>query len=143
VAKPVLTTPVMVSDALPIVLNLAQDVPTDAPEGEAVHFIVSEDLQVGNKTVIAKGSTVIGAVAGDTKKKFLGIGGHKLTFRLTQVEAVDGRKLAVRALAGKSDGTTVRTFDTAKSSKPKGYAAVQGTVYIGYIDGDQMVAVHK
>jgi serine/threonine protein kinase len=141
--KPIPTTPVMVSDALPIVLNLAQDVPADAPEGEAVHFIVSEDLQVGNKTVIAKGSTAIGAVAGDTKKKFLGIGGHKLTFRLTQVEAVDGRKLAVRALAGKSDGTTIRTFDTAKGSKPKGYAAVQGTVYIGYIDGDQMVAVHK
>jgi serine/threonine-protein kinase len=141
--KTIQTTPVMVSDALPLILNLAQDVPADAPEGEAVHFIVGEDLQVGNKTVIAKGSTVIGAVAGETKKKFLGIGGHKLTFRLTQVEAVDGRKLAVRAMAGKSDGTTIRTFDTGKGSKSKGYAALQGTVYIGYIDGDQMVAIHK
>jgi hypothetical protein len=57
---------------------------------------------------------------------------------------VDGRKIAVRAVAGKSeDGPTIRTFDTAKASKAKGYAALQGTLYIGYIDGDQMVAVHK
>jgi hypothetical protein len=60
------------------------------------------------------------------------------------VEAVDGRKLAVRAMAGKSeDGPTIRPFETAKGSRPKGYAALQGTVYIGYIDGDQIVAVKK
>ena len=142
--KPVVhTTPVMVSDAIPFVINLAQDVPADAPEGQAVRFTVSEDLQVGNKTVIAKGATVTGAVTGETKKKFLGIGGHKLTFRLSQVQAVDGRKIAVRAMAGKSDGTAIRTFDTGKGPKSKGYAALQGTVYIGYVDGDQMVAVHK
>jgi hypothetical protein len=133
----------MVSDALPFVINLAQDVPADAPEGQAVHFIVSEDLQVGNKTVVAKGATVTGAVTRETKKKFLGMGGHKLTFRLTQVQAVDGRKIAVRAMPGKSDGTTIRTFDSGKGSKSKGYAALQGTVYIGYIDGDQMVGIHK
>jgi serine/threonine-protein kinase len=143
--KPVITTPVMVSDALPFVINLAQDVPSDAPEGEAVRFTVGQSLQIGDKTVIAKGATVTGAVVGEAgKKKFLGIGGHKLTFRLTQAEAVDGRKLAVRALAGKSeDGPTIRPFDTAKGTKSKGYAALEGTVYIGYIDGDQIVAVHK
>ncbi|HTC89025.1 MAG TPA: protein kinase [Bryobacteraceae bacterium] len=144
--KPVVATPVMVSDALPFVMNLAEDVASDAPEGQALRFTVAEPLQVGDKTVIAKGAVVTGAVTGESgKKKFLGIGGgHKLTFRLTQVEAVDGRKLAVRAIAGKSeDGPTVRSFDTAKGSKTKGYAAMQGTVYIGYIDGDQMVAVHK
>jgi hypothetical protein len=132
----------MVSDALPFVIDLAQDVPADAPEGQAVRFVVEQPLQVGNKLVIAKGATVVGSVTGETKKKFLGIGGHKLTFRLTQVEAVDGRKLAVRAMAGKSDdGPAMRTFETGKNSKAKGYAAVQGTEYIGYIDGDQMVAV--
>ena len=135
----------MVSDALPFVMNLAEDVASDAPEGQALRFTVTEPLLVGDKTVIAKGSVVTGAVTGESgKKKFLGIGGHKLTFRLTQVEAVDGRKLAVRATAGKSeDGPTIRPFDTAKGSKAKGYAAMQGTVYIGYIDGDQMVGVHK
>jgi len=145
-AKPVIqTTPVMVNDALPFVLNLAEDVPADAPEGQALHFTVSEGLQIGDKTVIAKGATVTGEVAGENGKKgFLGIKGHKLMFRLTQAEAVDGRKLAIRAMAGKSeDGPTVRSFETGKSSKAKGYAALQGTVYIGYIDGDQMVAVRK
>jgi hypothetical protein len=144
--KPVIqTTPVMVSDALPFVLNLAEDVPADAPEGQALHFTVSEGLQVGGKTVIAKGATVTGVVAGESGKKgFLGLGGHKLTFRLTQADAVDGRKLAVRAMAGKSeDGPTIRPFDTGKASKAKGYAALHGTVYIGYIDGDQIVAVRK
>jgi hypothetical protein len=135
----------MVSDALPFVINLAEDVPADAPEGQALHFTVSENLQIGDKTVIAKGATVIGSVMGESgKKKFLGIGGKKLTFRLTQAEAVDGRKLAVRAMAGKSEeGPTIRTFDTGKGSKTKGYAALQGTVYVAYIDGDQMVAVRK
>jgi serine/threonine protein kinase len=144
--KPVVqTTPVMVSDALPFVITLAQDVPSDAPEGLALHFTVSEGLRVDDKTVIAKGATVAGAVMGENGKKgFLGIGGHKMTFRLTQAEAVDGRTIAVRATAGKSeDGPTVRTFETGKSSKAKGYAALQGTVYVAYIDGDQIVAVRK
>jgi serine/threonine protein kinase len=143
--KPEIQTPVMVNDALPFVVNLAEDVPADAPEGQALHFTVKEGLQVGDKTVIAKGATVTGAVAGESGKKgFLGIGGHKLTFRLTQAEAVDGRKLAVRAMAGKNgDGPIIRPFDTGKASKSKGYAALQGTVYIAYIDGDQIVAVRK
>jgi serine/threonine protein kinase len=142
---PMVTAPVTVSDALPFVINLAQDVPADAPEGLALHFTVSEGLRVDDKTVIAKGASVTGAVMGESGKKgFLGIGGHKLTFRLTQAEAVDGRMLAVRAMAGKNeDGPTIRSFDTGKGSKPKGYAALQGTVYIGYIDGDQIVAVRK
>ncbi len=144
--KPVIQTmPVMVSDSLPFVINLAEDVPADAPEGQAVRFTVGQPLQVGDKVVIAKGAMVTGAVTGESKKKFLGIGGgKKLTFRLTQAEAVDGRKLAVRAMAGKSeDGPSVRTFETTKGSKSKGYAALQGTEYIAYIDGDQIVAVRK
>ena len=134
----------MVADALPFVINLDQDVPADAPEGQALKFTVTEPLLVGDKTVIARGSTVTGAVTGESGKKFLGIGKNKLTFRLTQVEAVDGRKLAVRAMSGKNgDGLTIRPFDTGKGAKTKGYAALQGTTYIGYIDGDQMVAAHK
>jgi serine/threonine protein kinase len=140
------TTPVTVSDALPFAINLTEDVPAEATEGQALHFTVAEGLQVGEKTVIAKGAAVTGAVTGETgKKKCLGIGGgRKLTFRLIQAEAVDGRKVAVRAVAGKSpEGPTIRSFDTGKSSKSKGYAALQGTTYVAYIDGDQMVAVRQ
>ena len=97
--------------------------------------------------MIAKGAAVTGTLAGESgKKKFLGIGGgRKMMFRLVQADAVDGKKIAVRALAGRSEeGATVRPFDTGKgSTKSKGYAAMQGTVYVAYIDGDQTVAVHK
>jgi cytoskeletal protein RodZ len=140
------TTPVAVSDALPFVIVLGQDVPSDATEGMALSFTVSEGLKIGDKTVIAKGATVTGTVAGESgKKKFLGIGGgHKMMFRLVQAEAVDGKKLAVRAIAGRSEeGVTVRSFDTGKGSKAKGYAAMQGTAYVAYVDGDQTVAVRK
>jgi serine/threonine-protein kinase len=142
--KPVVATPVTVSDALPFAINLAEDVPADAPEGQPIRFTVTEGLDIGDNTIIAKGATVTGLVAGETGKKFLGIGGHKLRFRLTQAEAVDGRKLTVRAIAGKSeDGPALRSFDTAKGSRPKGYAALHGAMYIGYIDGDQIVSVRK
>jgi serine/threonine protein kinase len=140
------TAPVSVSDALPFVIILGQDVPADAPEGLGLSFTVSEGLKIGDKTVIAKGATVTGSVTGESNKKgFLGIGGgHKLMFRLNQADAVDGKKLAVRAMAGRNEGgITIRSFDTNKGSKPKGYAAVQGTVYIAYVDGDQTVAVRK
>jgi len=143
--KPVIqTTPITVSDALPFVITLMQDVPSDAPGGQALRFAVNEDLKVGDKTVVPKGATVTGEVVGEKGKKILGIGGKKLTFRLTKAEAVDGREIAVRAIAGKSaDGPSLRAFDTGKGSKSKGYAAMQGTIYVGYVDGDQMVAVHK
>ncbi len=113
------TTPVTVADALPFVIVLGQDVPADAPEGSALNFTVSEGLKVGEKTVIAKGAAVTGTLAGESgKKKFLGIGGgRKMMFRLVQADAVDGKKIAVRALAGRSEeGATVRPFDTGKGS---------------------------
>jgi hypothetical protein len=131
---------------LPFVIVLGQDVPSDAPEGTALNFTVSEGLKIDDKTVIAKGAAVTGTITGESgKKKFLGIGGgHKLMFRLAQAEAVDGKKLAVRALAGRSEeGVTVRPVDIGKGSKTKGYAAMQGTLYVAYIDGDQTVAVKK
>jgi len=140
------TTPVAVSDALPFVIVLGADVPADAPEGTALNFTVSEGLKIADKTVIAKGAAVTGTITGESgKKKFLGMGGgHKLMFRLNQAEAVDGKKIAVRAMAGRSeDGATARSIDTGKGSKTKGYAAMQGTLYIAYVDGDQTVAVHK
>jgi serine/threonine-protein kinase len=146
-SKPaVVLAPVAVSDALPFRIILAADVPTDAPEGQALRFTVVDGLQVDGTTVIAKGATVTGSVTGETgKKKILGIGGgSKLTFRLLQADAVDGKKVNVRALSGKrADGPTIRTFETLKGSKTKGLAAAQGTEYIAYIDGDQTVSVRK
>ena len=138
--------PVTVNDALPFRIVLTADVPSDAPEGQPLNFTVVDGLQVDNNTVIAKGAKVTGFVTGETgKKKILGIGGgSKLTFRLSQTDAVDGKKLNVRAMSGRrAEGPTIRTFETRKGSKTKGLAAAQGTEYIAYIDGEQTVSVRK
>jgi len=138
-------TQVAVSDALPFRMLLADDVPTDIEQGKTLRFTVAESVRVGDTVVIAKGATVSGRIAREAgKKKFLGIGGGNATFQLQQVDAVDGKKLSVRATAGRpSDGPATRSLDTGKGSKPKGVAAVLGTEYIGYIDGEQTVAVSK
>ena len=142
---PVVITPVTVTDALPFRIALAQDVQADSLEGQALVFTVLDGFQIGGKTVIAKGAKVTGVVASEKgKKKFLGIGGGKMTFELQRVEAVDGKKLNVRAMAGRAkEGPTTRPFDTGRSSRRKGLAAEQGTEYIAYIDGDQIVGVRK
>lgn len=124
---------------------LAEDVPNDVEQGKALRFTVADSVRVSDHVVIAKGALVTGAVAREAgKKKFLGIGGGKATFQLQQVDAVDGKKLNVRATSGRpGDGVATRPLDTGKGSKPKGVAAVEGTEYVGYIDGEQTVSVSK
>lgn len=137
--------PVKVSDALPFRIVLDEDVPADVEQGKALRFTVTDSVRIGNTVVIAKGANVNGIVTRQAgKKKFLVLGGGKATFQLQQVMAVDGKKLNVRATSGRrSDDSATRPFDTGKGSKPKGLAALQGTEYVGYIDGDQIVSVPK
>ena len=143
-AAAVALTPVTLGDGLPFQIVLAADVPSNATEGQAIRFTAVDGFKVGNDVVIAKGATITGEVMGEKGKKILGIGGNKLTFRLLQADSVDGKKVNVRSMSGKrSDGPTIRTFETNKSGKVKGLAAAQGTEYIAYIDGDQTVAVRK
>jgi serine/threonine-protein kinase len=135
---------VSISDGMPFRIALADDVPADAPEGQALTFRASDDLKIGDTVVIARGATVTGSIASEAgKKKFLGMGG-KMTYQLASVECVDGQKLSVRASPGrKADGPTVRPLDTGKYAKAKELAAARGTDYIAYVDGAQTVTVHK
>ncbi len=139
------TVATKVGDGLPFRMILSQDIPAEAQEGLAVRFTLPEDFQVDGKTVIAKGAVVTGTVVGETGKKFLGIGGgKKVVYELQKVTAVDGKPISVRATSGHSgDGPVVRPFEVPKGPKKKGFAAVQGTEYIAYIDGEQTVAVRK
>jgi hypothetical protein len=136
---------VAVGDALPFRIVLAEDVPADVEQGKAIRFTVADGLRVGDHVVIAKGATVMGMVAREAaRKKFLAFGGSKSAFELQRADAVDGKKLNVRATAGRaSDGVAIRPFETNKGAKSKALAAAQGTEYIGYIDGDQAVSVPK
>jgi hypothetical protein len=137
--------PIAVSDSLPFRVILSADVPKDIEQGTLLHFTAAEDVRVGGTVVIAKGAKVTGMVAREgSRRKFLPFGGRKVTFELQQADSADGKKLNVRATVGHpADGIAMRPFDTGKGSKPKGLAAVQGTAYIGYIDGNQTVSVSK
>jgi serine/threonine-protein kinase len=136
-------TVVTIPDGSPIPITLAADVPAEVEEGQAIRFTVSEDFKAGDTVVIAKGANVSGSiveVAG--KKKFLGMGGGKVTFRLTQVDAVDGHKLNLRATSVKSaNGPAQRPLEPVNKKPPKELTAPAGTQYIGYIDGGQTVSV--
>jgi hypothetical protein len=134
---------VKVSDGLPIRILLTEDVPADAPDGLTLQFVVAASVQIDNTTIIAKGATVTASIAGH-KKKVLGIGSTKMTYRLRTVHTVDGNQLRVRATSGRNDdGTSTYHFDPPKGSPKKGFVALHGTEYIGYIDTDQTVAVRK
>jgi serine/threonine-protein kinase len=135
--------PVNLTDGMPFSIRLAEDVPVDAEEGRTLRFTVVDGLKVGDAVVIAKGATVIGSIVEAGKKKVFGIGG-KMTFRLAQVDAVDGKKLTIRAEPSKGkDGPAKRPIDSGAKGKTKEIAAAAGSQYVGYIEGDQTVTVRK
>ncbi|HYL34910.1 MAG TPA: serine/threonine-protein kinase [Bryobacteraceae bacterium] len=136
---------VKVGDGLPLRILLAEDVPADAADGQPVRFTAVDSFQVENNTVIAKGATITGSVVtSGGKRKILGFGGGKIGYELHKVDSADGKQLSVRATSGHSgEGPVTHSFEVPKGPKKKGFAAVQGTEYIGYIDGDQTVSLHK
>lgn len=65
-----------------------------------------------------------------------------MTLKLIQADAVDGKKLNIRALPSRRAEGTYRPVDTGVR-KPKDVEAAAGTAYVAYIDGNQTVAAHK
>jgi serine/threonine-protein kinase len=139
------TVSVPVPDAAPFRMTLAADIPADAEMGRPIRFTVAEDFKLNNVTVLAKGSAVQGEISDTPKKgKIFGIGGTKLSFKLTQARTPAGHPISVRALpSAKGDGITQRPVDTGQKTGSKDIAAAQGAQYIGYVDGAQTVTVPK
>ena len=132
---------VTVPDALPFRITLAADIPADADLARPIRFTANDDFLVKGTVVIAKGAAVYGEISETPKKKVFGIGGSKLSFKLTKAEAVGGRTINVRAMAAqKADGVTQRPVE-AGPKPSKDISAAQGAQYIGYIDGEQSVTV--
>ncbi len=136
---------VTVPDGSPFRTLLAADIPADAPEGQAIRFVTADDVRAGDYIVIHKGTVVTGAIVDAAgKKKFLGIGGKQMTFRLLQVDAADGHKLDVRCIPSKrADAPPVRPVENPNQKHAKEVAAEAGAEYLAYINGDQTVSVHK
>jgi serine/threonine-protein kinase len=137
---------IAISDAVPIPIELAEDIPLNARAGTPLKFTVLKDVLVGDMVAISKGAAVTGEVAGETKKKALVLR-TEMTFQLEQVDAAGGQKLKVRATPTASPTPGRRAVDSGASSggrkKPKDVAAIAGTQFVAYIDGNQSITVRK
>jgi serine/threonine-protein kinase len=141
VATPAVTEDATVSDGLPVHLSLAEDIPADAAEGDVIRFKVAREVRVGDLVVIRKGAGATGTIMDSPRKRLLGLGTNKMTFRLDKVEAADGQKLAIRVAQTKKDPSPKRPVDL--TGKSKDVASPEGTSYTGYIDGEKTVSVKK
>jgi serine/threonine-protein kinase len=138
-------TVVTIPDGAPLPITLNADVPAELAEGQLLRFVATQDFRAGDMVVVAKGAAVTGAVVEvGGKKKFLGMGGGKATFRLIQADAVDGRKLNIRSTPARGQGGQAqRPLEPPGKKPPKDLVAAAGAEYIGYIDGEQTVSVKK
>ncbi|HLY04776.1 MAG TPA: protein kinase [Rhizomicrobium sp.] len=129
-------------DGTPIRILLSADIPNDAQEGTGLRFTVADPIRVSDALVVAKGAEVSGEIVEAAKRKFIGT--SKATYRLTVMDAVDGRKLNVRATpARSSEGPARRPVENPNQRHTKEVAAEAGTEYIAYIDGNQTVSAKK
>jgi hypothetical protein len=130
---PPTTAPVVLGDALPVRLILAEDIPVNAAEGDTVRFRVAAALRVGGEVVIPRGAQVIGSIVDSAGRRILGLGG-RMTFRLDSVNAVDGQRVTLRA-------TPARRRDGVAKRPVKALSA--GAEYLGYIDGTNTLLLKR
>jgi hypothetical protein len=91
-------------DATPVSLRLAENVSSaDATVGQTVSFEVLEDVKIGETLIIARGSMAVATVTQAQKKRRMARGG-KLDVNIDYVRAVNGEKLALRAVKEGSGG---------------------------------------
>jgi len=136
------TPTVAVADGMPIAIRLTEDVPADAPAGRSLRFTVARQFRAGSTVVLAEGAVVTGEIAEAARKKL--IGGKGTTFRLKEVATTGGGKLALRASSQRHGEDSPRPLEITGGPKhPKDLAAVAGTDYVAYVEGNQTVAVKK
>ena len=138
--------PIAVPDGAEFTVELAADIPLNAPAGTPLKFTVVKDVMAGDSVVISKGALVTGQVVDEARKR-LKLLETKMTFQVTQVDAVGGQKLKVRAAPSPGAASSRRTIDSGINlsvrKKTKDLAAVAGTAFILYIDGSQSITVRK
>jgi len=91
-------------DATPVRLRINRNISSaDSTIGETVDFEVLDDVKIGETLVIARGGTAIASVTQAQKKRRMGRGG-KLDVNIDYVRAVNGDKIALRAVKETSGG---------------------------------------
>jgi len=137
---------IAISDAVPVSIELAEDIPLNAHAGMPLKFTVLTDIVASGDVVIPKGALVTGQIAGETRKKALVLK-TEMTFQLEQVEAAGGQRLKLRAASTPGAGSARRPVDSGTApgakKKPKDVAAIAGTQFVAYIDGNQSIAIRR
>ena len=128
---PETTKTILVADGTPISLVLDQDISADTGQGNEIVFAVTEDLKVNGQVVIVRGAGARGKVAERGRRKM--IGSQKMTYRLLEVNTANGSTLKLRPVE--------RPFENA--NKRKNLAAEKGGIFVGYVDGNQSLAIGR
>jgi serine/threonine protein kinase len=131
---PPATQSITVAANMPFSIQLAEDIPADAEPGRTVRFTTVGAFPAEGPTAVAANTVLTGEIVDGGKKK--------TTFRLKDVVAVDGSKLAIHAGGSTPDGR--RPFDVPSMARhAKEIAAPAGTAYIAYTVGAHTVMVRK
>jgi serine/threonine protein kinase len=135
-----------IADGIPMHIELQEDVPLTITAGTALRFRVTENVMSGDTLIIPKGASVTARVVDEYKKKTaLVVGGSKITFQLSDVDAVAGQKLRLRGTPGALGQKKVPLENGAPpggKTKVKD-TAVAGTVFMAYVDGVQVLNIRK
>ena len=126
---------------MPVALELDTEIPVGAETGMPLQFTVAADVMVAGERVIAKGARATGVIYVQDGKRQVLNGGNKVTIQLTQVAAIDGTQLNIRALASPGPDTK-RTLE-AQRQRPKNVIVPRGATTIGYVAGEQAVRLKK
>jgi hypothetical protein len=134
-AAPAATAHAVLPDGSPFTITLSADIPEDAKPGLALHFVVKNDVKIGNDVVIHKGSAATGEIT-QARRTF-----GKMQMRLTSVTGADGKTYKIRALSARSNKSQERQVDTGAKT-PSKIEATAGTDYIAYADGELSIGVN-
>ncbi len=94
----------VLEDGTPIKLRLSRTISSaDETVGNQVDLEVVEELEIGNKIVIPKGSVALGTVTDVQAKRRMGRGG-KLDVNIDTVRLANGQKAALRAVKNSKGG---------------------------------------
>ena len=134
---------VILYGGIPFEITLTEDVPINVTAGQVLHFQVAKDFRMSGAMVIARGTPLTGQVVDAGEGRKLLIKRSRATFRLSQVEAVDGSKISVRAAPGRRASDKADHPIEPPGHKGKDILAPAGTSYLAFIDGDQTVTGRK
>jgi hypothetical protein len=146
----------VLEDGTPIKLRLSRTISSaDETVGNQVDWEVVEELQIGNKIVIPKGSVALGTVTDVQAKRRMGRGG-KLDVNIDTVRLANGQKAALRAVktgkggshTGAMTGAIVATSLVLWPAAPlfllmhgKDITVPKGTQITAYVQGDMHLDV--